>query len=112
MKINIILVDECGDGVIAECIEAKTIEALGRYLDDFVEMRIKDIKRNYPEARGVYREEVKSWGEMRAEQYQEIYEENLEWAKENPDEINEMDPIEWAIEATEDYFNYDAGMDW
>lgn len=114
MKINIILVDECGDEVVAECIEAKTIEALGDYLDDFVDMRIEKIRRTYREARGVYREDVKSYSEMRADQYQELFEENLEWAKENPDEIDNMDPIEWAIEATQDYFNYDydAGMEW
>lgn len=112
MKVNIILVDECGDEVIADCIEERAVEALGNHLNDFVDMRVEEIERMYPEARWVYREDVKSLGEKRAEQWQTIYEENLQWAEENPDEIDGMDPFDWAIEATNDYFDYGAGADW
>ena len=72
MKVQIIVVDECGDDFIAETLEAKTVEAMGEHLDAFVNMRIAEIQETYPECRGVYREDVKSQGELDCELWEEI----------------------------------------
>lgn len=112
MKVNIILVDECGDEVIAETISETQVQALGNCLDDFVTLRINRLWEEYPEARNLYRETVKSYGEEMAEQAQAIYEEELAWALANPDELDGYDPYEYAQEAVNDYFAYGEGAGW
>ena len=102
MKINLILVDECGDEVVAETISAEIIEALGDALDDFVDVRIAKIEERYPECRGVYRETVKSQGELMCEEYQRLCDEYLEWALAHEDELDGYDPYEWAMDQAND----------
>ena len=106
MEVRIILVEETGEEVIAETFDANAILAMGEHFDKFVSMRIQEIYDQCPEARGIYREEVKSWGELRAEQWQAIYEEELAWALEHEDDIDE-DPEEYAMNQADDYFRND-----
>lgn len=103
MKVNIILVDECGEEIIAETINGTQIAALGNCLDGYIELRIGQIYQDYPECRGVYREDIKSPAEEAAEQYEAIYEEELAWALEHEEELEE-DPYEYATEMAESYF--------
>lgn len=110
MKVNIILVDELGDEVIARTIDAKQVEALGEYLDDFVILQINKVLEEYPECRNVYREDVKSYGEQRADQWEEIYKEELEWALAHEDEIDNMDPEEYAHDRANSYFDNPYGF--
>jgi hypothetical protein len=106
MKVQIVLIDECGSEVIADTIEAKAVEAMGEHLDSFVEMRINEIRLNYPEARCVYREDVKSYGEQIADEWERIYNEEYEWALAHEDEID-TDPEEYAHDMADSYFQND-----
>ena len=103
MKVNIILVDECGDEVIAETLSSEQVAILRNYLDDFVQVLINKIQDNYPECRGVYREDVKSPGELAAEKWEEIYDEEYAWALAHEDEID-TDPEEYAHDMADSYF--------
>lgn len=114
MKVNIILVDECGDEVIAKTIDETQVKALGDCLDDFVTLQINRIEESYPECRRVYREDVKSLAEERCEQAEAIYQRELEWAlsEEGQEELDGYDPYEYAQEAVNDYFAYGEGAGW
>lgn len=101
MKINLIVIDELGTDYVAETIDSRAQEALGEHLDNFVTFRLNALKDRYPEARAIYREDEKTYGEMRCEEYEERLQANLEWAYAHADELDE-DPEEWAIDATQD----------
>lgn len=114
MKVNIILVNECGEELIAKTIDAKQVEILGDCLDDFVSLQINKVRNEYPECRNVYREDVKSLAEERCEQAEAIYNAELEWAlsEEGQEELDGYDPYEYAREAVDDYFRYGEGAGW
>ena len=105
MKVQIILVDECGDDVIADTIDERAVNAMGEHLDSFVEMRINQIKDSYPEARWVYREDIKSQGELDCELWEEIYNKELEWAlsEDGQQELGNDDPYEYAKDMADSY---------
>ena len=100
MTINLILVDELGTDLIAETIDRAMQEVLGDNLDNYIEFRLSALKDRHPEARFIYREDVKSPSELKCEAYERAYEENLKWAEEHPEEIDGWDPEEWADEQT------------
>lgn len=107
MKINLIVVDECGTDCIAETIDSRQQEAMGEHLDGYIEYRLHELRERYPEARAIFREDEKTLGELRCEEYQALFEENLKWAEEHPEEIDNWDPVEWAEEQTR--FEMDNG---
>lgn len=98
MKINLIVIDECGTDYIAEAIDSNMQQILGDNLEKYIEFRLHDLANTYPEARGIYREEEKTMGEMRCDRYTEAYEYWLAYAEEHPEEIDDWDPEEWADE--------------
>lgn len=98
MKINLIVVDECGTDCIAETIDSRKQEILGDSIESYVEFRLAQLADRYPEARYIYREDEKTLGEQRCEEYKETYEYWLKWAEEHPEEIDDWDPEEWAEE--------------
>lgn len=110
MKINLIVIDECGTDYIAETLTAQQQEVLGEHLDGFIAYRIAELRNEYPEAQAVYREDVKSHGELLCEAYHEAFEENLRWALAHEDELDGYDPEEWADDTTREEFNREWGM--
>ena len=98
MKINLIVVDECGTDYIAECIDSRKQEILGDSVESYVEFRLAQLADRSPEARYIYREDEKTLAEQRCEEYEETYEYWLKWAEEHPEEIDNWDPEEWADE--------------
>lgn len=98
MKINLIIVDECGSDYIEETITSEQQIALGQHLENFIEYRLHELRIAYPEARAIYKEEEKTLNESRCEEYKETYEYWLKWAEEHPEEIDDWDPEEWAEE--------------
>ena len=98
MKINLIVVDECGTDYIAEVIDSRKQEILGDSVESYVEFRLAQLADRYPEARYIYREDEKTLAEQRCEEYEETYEYWLKWAEEHPEEIDNWDPEEWADE--------------
>ena len=55
MKINLIVVDECGTDYIAEVIDSRKQEILGDSVESYVEFRLAQLADRYPEARYIYR---------------------------------------------------------
>ena len=102
MKINLIVIDECGTDCIAEVIDSKKQEILGDSLESYIEFRLAQLADRYPEARYIYREDEKSIGEMMCDRYTEIYEYWLTYAEEHPEEVGDWDPEEWADEQARD----------
>lgn len=102
MKINLIVVDELGTDYIAETIDSNMQQILGDNLEKYIEFRLHDLADTYPEALGVYREDEKTLGEQRCEEYDRRYQENLEYALTHEDELDGYDPYEWADETTRD----------
>lgn len=102
MKINLIVIDELGTDYIAETIDSRQQEALGQHLDNFITFRLNELRETYPEAQAIYREDEKTLAEQRCEEYDALFEENLKWAEAHPEELDGLDPIEWADEATRD----------
>lgn len=102
MKINLIIVDECGSDVIAETIDSNMQQILGDNLEKYIEFRLNDLANTYPEARYIYREDQKTFGEMKCDRYTEAYEYWLKYAEEHPEEIDDWDPEEWADEQARD----------
>lgn len=102
MKINLIVIDELGTDYIAETIDSRQQEALGQHLDNFITFRLNELREAYPEAQAIYREDEKTLGEQRCEEYEARYQENLEYALTHEDELDGYDPYEWADETTRD----------
>ena len=98
MKINLIVVDECGTDYIAEVIDSRKQEILGDSVESYVEFRLTQLADRYPEARYIYREDEKTLAEQRCEEYEETLNYWLKWAEEHPEEIDDWDPEEWAEE--------------
>ena len=111
MYYQIIVVDECGDDVVASKIESNVINTLGKIeLEVYLETLVNRYREAYPEARSVYAECVKTWGEQIADEYQERIKELVAWAENNPDELDGYDPYDWAIETADDEFS-NSGWD-
>ena len=110
MKINLIVVDECGTDYIAEVIDSRKQEILGDSVESYVEFRLAQLADRYPEARYIYRENEKTYGEMRADRYTEAYEYWLKYAEENPEEIDNWDPEEWADEQARGEMDNEWGL--
>lgn len=107
MKINLIVIDELGDDLVAQTIDQTQVAALGECLEGYIKLRLDELRERYPECRGVYDERIKSWGEERAEAYDAAYNEALEWALAHEDELDGEDPYEWAIECARDEMSRD-----
>ena len=107
MKINLIVVDELGDDLVAQTIDQTQITALGECLEGYIKLRLDELRERYPECRRVYDERIKSLGEERADAYDDAYEEALEYALAHPDEIDDWDPYEWAEDCARDEMSRD-----
>jgi len=110
MKINLIVVDECGTDYIVETINSNMQQILGDSLDNYIEFRLHELADRYPEARGIYREDEKTYGEMKADRYTEAYEYWLQYAEDNPEEVGDWDPEEWADEQARDEVDNEWGL--
>lgn len=102
MTIKLYVVDECGDEWEAEAIDSRKQEILGDSVENYVEFRLAQLADRYPEARYIYREDQKTYGEMMCDRYTETYEYWLKYAEENPEEVGDWDPEEWADEQARD----------
>jgi hypothetical protein len=98
MTINLILIDELGTDTVAETITSAQQTAIGEHLENYIAFRLNELRSLYPEARGVYREDIKTPSELRCEEYEETLNYWLKWAEEHPEEIDDWDPEEWAEE--------------
>lgn len=107
MKINLIVIDELGDEMVAQTIDQTQITALGECLEGYLKLRLSELRERYPECRGVYDEHIKSAGEERADAYEAAYNDALEYALAHPDEIDDWDPYEWAEDCARDEMNRD-----